>query len=125
MKGHSIGGVQISHVALDVHAPYDRFTSVDSFVAPAWPRLKQALDGLGDEPVKCVIDTHWHFDHTDNNAALHAVGATVLARENTEKRLSRLEGDALTRDTVLAAGRRAAYFLADVAPEGRAKGLSA
>ena len=61
---------------------------VDCFVAPAWPRLKQALDGLGDEPVKYVIDTHWHFDHTDNNAALHAAGATVLAHENTKKRMS-------------------------------------
>jgi TetR/AcrR family transcriptional regulator, transcriptional repressor for nem operon len=39
--------------------------------------------------------------------------------------LARLEADAVARDAVLAAGRRAAYFLADVAPEGRAKGLSA
>src|SRR5271156_4495460 len=61
---------------------------VDTFVAPAWPRLKQALDGLGNAPVKCVIDTHWHFDHTDNNAPLHAAGATVLAHENTKKRMS-------------------------------------
>ena len=56
---------------------------VDSFVAPAWPRLKEALDDLGSAPVKYVIDTHWHFDHTDNNAHLHAAGATVLAHENT------------------------------------------
>jgi glyoxylase-like metal-dependent hydrolase (beta-lactamase superfamily II) len=61
---------------------------VDTFVAPAWPRLKAALDGLGNAPVKYVIDTHWHFDHTDNNAPLHAAGATVLAHENTKKRMS-------------------------------------
>jgi cyclase len=61
---------------------------VDTFVAPAWPRLKEALDGLGSAPVKYVIDTHWHFDHTDNNAHLHATGATVLAHENTKKRMS-------------------------------------
>jgi glyoxylase-like metal-dependent hydrolase (beta-lactamase superfamily II) len=61
---------------------------VDTFVAPAWPRLKMALDGLGNAPVKCVIDTHWHFDHTDNNAHLHAAGATVLAHDNTKKRMS-------------------------------------
>jgi glyoxylase-like metal-dependent hydrolase (beta-lactamase superfamily II) len=61
---------------------------VDSFVAPAWPRLKKALDGLGNAPVKCLIDTHWHFDHTDNNAPLHAAGATVLAHENTKRRMS-------------------------------------
>ena len=61
---------------------------VDTFVAPAWPRLKEALDGLSNAPVKCVIDTHWHFDHTDNNAPLRAAGATVLAHENTKKRMS-------------------------------------
>jgi cyclase len=61
---------------------------VDTFVSPAWPKLKEALDGLGDAPLKFVIDTHWHFDHTDNNAPLHAAGATILAHENTKKRMS-------------------------------------
>src|SRR6476646_11828496 len=61
---------------------------VDTFVAPAWPKLKAALDGIGNAPVKYVIDTHWHFDHTDNNAHLHGAGATVLAHENTWKRMS-------------------------------------
>jgi cyclase len=61
---------------------------VDTFVSPAWPKLKETLDGLGNAPLKYVIDTHWHFDHTDNNAALHAAGASVLAHENTKKRMS-------------------------------------
>ncbi|HZE69547.1 MAG TPA: MBL fold metallo-hydrolase, partial [Pyrinomonadaceae bacterium] len=50
-----------------VNGPDGKFM-VDSFVLPAWPKLKEALDGLGNAPVKYVIDTHWHFDHTDNNA---------------------------------------------------------
>jgi cyclase len=70
-----------------LNGPDGKFV-VDTFVAPAWPRLKKALDGLGNAPVKGVIDTHWHFDHTDNNAPLHAAGATVLAHENTKKRMS-------------------------------------
>jgi glyoxylase-like metal-dependent hydrolase (beta-lactamase superfamily II) len=61
---------------------------VDTFVAPAWPTLEEALDALGSAPVKYVIDTHWHFDHTDNNAHLHVAGATVFAHENTKKRMS-------------------------------------
>jgi glyoxylase-like metal-dependent hydrolase (beta-lactamase superfamily II) len=61
---------------------------VDTFVMPAWPKLKERLDGLGKAPVKTVIDTHWHFDHTDNNANLHAAGATVLAHENTRRRMA-------------------------------------
>ena len=70
-----------------LNGPDGKFV-VDTFVAPAWPRLKAALDGLGNAPVKYVIDTHWHFDHTDNNAHLHVAGATVLAHENTKKRMS-------------------------------------
>src|SRR4029077_17775756 len=70
-----------------LNGPDGKFV-VDTFVAPAWPRLKVALDGLGNAPVKCVIDAHWHFDPTDNNAPLHAAGATVLAHENTKKRMS-------------------------------------
>ena len=61
---------------------------VDSFLQPAWPKLKTTLDGLGGGPVKTLIDTHWHFDHTDNNASFHAAGANVLAHINTRKRLS-------------------------------------
>jgi len=70
-----------------LNGPDGKFVG-DTFVAPAWPRLKQALDNLGNEPVSCVIDTHWHFDHADNNAPLHATGAMVLAHENTPKRMS-------------------------------------
>ncbi len=70
-----------------LNGPDGKFV-VDTFVAPAWPKLKKALDDIDNAPVKYVIDTHWHFDHTDNNAPLHAAGATVLAHENTKKRMS-------------------------------------
>jgi cyclase len=61
---------------------------VDSFVQPAWPRLKSTLDGLDGSPIKTLIDTHWHFDHADNNANFSAAGAGILAHENTRKRLT-------------------------------------
>jgi cyclase len=70
-----------------LNGPDGKFV-VDTFVAPAWLRLKEGLDGLGNAPLKYVINTHWHFDHTDNNAHLHAAGATVLAHENTKKDMS-------------------------------------
>jgi cyclase len=60
----------------------------DTFVMPAWPHFKDALAAIGKAPVKIAIDTHWHFDHSDNNAALHAAGATVVAHVNTKKRMS-------------------------------------
>jgi len=64
-----------------------KFT-VDTFVSPAWTNLKAALDAMSNAPLKIAINTHWHFDHTDNNAPLHAAGATLLAHENTKKRLA-------------------------------------
>src|SRR5579871_4234977 len=70
-----------------LNGPYGKIV-VDTFLLPAWPKLKEALDALGNAPLKTVIDTHWHFDHTDNNAHLRAAGATVLAHENTKKRMS-------------------------------------
>jgi len=61
---------------------------VDSFVQTAWTRLKQSLDGMGNAPIRLLIDTHWHFDHTDNNGNFRAAGAQILAHENTRKRLA-------------------------------------
>jgi glyoxylase-like metal-dependent hydrolase (beta-lactamase superfamily II) len=61
---------------------------VDSFVLPAWPGLKSTLDGLDTTTIRTLIDTHWHFDHADNNANFRAAGAGILAHENTRKRLS-------------------------------------
>src|SRR5258706_2378613 len=68
---------------------------VDTFLLPAWPKLKETLDGLGDAPLKTVIDTHWHVDHTDNNANLRAAGATVLAHDNTKTRMAEPHDSAL------------------------------
>src|SRR5260370_38764845 len=70
-----------------LNGPDGKFV-VDTFVAPAWPKLKEALDGLGNAPLKFLMDSHRHFDHTDNNAPLRAAGATILAHENTRKRMS-------------------------------------
>ena len=70
-----------------LNGPDGKFV-VDSFVQPVWPKLKAAIDGLDKSPLKLLIDTHWHFDHTDNNAAFHEAGAGILAHENTKKRLT-------------------------------------
>src|SRR4051794_17575541 len=61
---------------------------VDGFVQPAWPRLKSTLDSIDGTQIRTLIDTHWHFDHADNNENFRAAGAGVLAHENTRKRLT-------------------------------------
>ena len=61
---------------------------VDTFVQGAWTPLKAALDKMGNQRIATVIDTHWHFDHSDNNESFKAAGATIVAHDNTRKRMS-------------------------------------
>ena len=61
---------------------------VDTFTQLAWDRFKKELDGISNAPLKLAINSHWHWDHTDNNANVHAAGAVLIAHENTLKRLS-------------------------------------
>lgn len=61
---------------------------VDSFLQPAWPQLKSTIDRLGGGTLRTLIDTHWHFDHVDNNAHFREAGASILAHVNTRARLS-------------------------------------
>lgn len=68
---------------------------VDPSYVGARPRISDALATINPDPIKHLINTHWHFDHTDRNEWLHNAGATILAHENTRKHLSaetRVEG---------------------------------
>jgi glyoxylase-like metal-dependent hydrolase (beta-lactamase superfamily II) len=51
----------------------------------------KALAALGGEPITHLINTHWHFDHTDGNAWLNSSGAKIIAQENTRKYLSEVQ----------------------------------
>jgi glyoxylase-like metal-dependent hydrolase (beta-lactamase superfamily II) len=61
---------------------------VDTFIQTAWNALKQTLDGMGNGRIATLIDTHWHFDHTDNNEAFRKAGAAIVAHENTKKQMA-------------------------------------
>jgi len=68
---------------------------IDAGFAGARSKIGDALAGISPDPIKYLINTHWHFDHTDGNEWLHSAGATILAHENTRKHLStdtRVEG---------------------------------
>src|SRR5271165_4121381 len=68
---------------------------VDAEIVTSRPHVSQALAGINADPIKQLINTHWHFDHTGGNAWLHEAGASILAQENTRKHLlvdTRVEG---------------------------------
>jgi cyclase len=61
---------------------------IDDEIEPMTAKLKAALGALSKKPVRFVVNTHWHMDHTGNNPALAAAGAVIIAQENVRKRLS-------------------------------------
>jgi glyoxylase-like metal-dependent hydrolase (beta-lactamase superfamily II) len=61
---------------------------VDAEIVTSRPHVIEALAGINRDPVKQLINTHWHFDHAGGNAWLHQAGAAILAQENTRKHLS-------------------------------------
>lgn len=68
---------------------------VDAGITASRKQITEALASISSEPVKHLIDSHWHFDHTDGNEWLHSEGAEITAHENTRKHLSvttRMEG---------------------------------
>ncbi|MBC7833302.1 MAG: MBL fold metallo-hydrolase [Hyphomicrobium sp.] len=61
---------------------------VDAGITASRPRKEEALTALGREPIRHLINTHWHFDHADGNAWIAETGATITAHENTRKYLA-------------------------------------
>jgi glyoxylase-like metal-dependent hydrolase (beta-lactamase superfamily II) len=61
---------------------------IDAGYLTARGKIAAALSSLSPDPIKHLINTHWHFDHTDGNEWMHSAGATITAHENTRKHLS-------------------------------------
>lgn len=61
---------------------------VDDQFAPLTPKIKAAIAAISKKPVKFVVNTHWHFDHTGGNENFGKGGAVIVAHENVRKRMS-------------------------------------
>ena len=60
---------------------------IDAGITASRPRILEAANSLGRDPISHLINTHWHFDHADGNAWLNAEGAAIIAHANTHKHL--------------------------------------
>jgi len=67
----------------------DGIVIVDDQFAPLADKIQAALKDLKitDKPVRFVINTHYHGDHTGGNAPFATSGSTVIAQDNVRKRL--------------------------------------
>lgn len=61
---------------------------IDDQFAPLSEKLKTAIAELSDHPVKYLLNTHWHGDHTGGNANFGSEGAIIVAHNNVRERLS-------------------------------------
>lgn len=75
---------------IGVYVGDDSLVVVDSGSGrpPATERLRATLHEISDRPVRYLINTHWHFDHTDGNANLHSLGATIVGHRAVRTRLA-------------------------------------
>jgi cyclase len=71
---------------IGVCAGDDGIVIVDDQYAPLANKIKEALKGISDKPLKFVINTHFHGDHTGGNPEF-GTEATIIAHENVRKRL--------------------------------------
>ena len=60
---------------------------IDDQFAPLAAKIQAAIKGLTDKPVRFVLNTHWHGDHTGGNEELGKI-ATLVAHDNVRKRLA-------------------------------------
>ncbi len=61
---------------------------VDDQFAPLTPKVLAAIKAITPDPVKFVLNTHWHFDHTGGNENMGKAGALIFAHENVRRRMS-------------------------------------
>jgi glyoxylase-like metal-dependent hydrolase (beta-lactamase superfamily II) len=73
---------------IGVSAGEDGVFLIDDQFAPLTERIKAAIAKLSDKPIRFLINTHWHGDHTGGNENLGKEGVVIVAHDNVYKRMS-------------------------------------
>ena len=66
----------------------DGIILIDDQFAPLTDKIMAALAELGDGPIRFIINTHFHGDHTGGNENMGAAGAIIVAHDNVRARMS-------------------------------------
>ena len=64
------------------------FFLIDVQFAPLMPKILVAVGKISEEPIRFVLNTHWHFDHTGGNENLGKACVAIVAHGNVRKLMS-------------------------------------
>ena len=67
----------------------DGIFMIDDQFAPLTDRITAAVAALSDQPIRFLVNTHWHGDHTGGNENLGNQGVLIVAHDNVYQRMSR------------------------------------
>lgn len=84
------GGVTLLDGAggnIAVLAGNDGLLLVDAGIAVSRDKMEAALGRIRPGPITYLVNTHWHWDHTDGNSWAHEDGAIIVAHPNTARHL--------------------------------------
>jgi glyoxylase-like metal-dependent hydrolase (beta-lactamase superfamily II) len=73
---------------IGISAGDDGVFMIDDQFAPLSNKIKTAIQTISDKPIKFLVNTHFHGDHTGGNANFAKSGAMIVAHDNVRKRLS-------------------------------------
>ena len=66
---------------------------IDDQFAPLSEKILTAIKALSNKPLKFLVNTHFHGDHTGGNVNMTKAGATIIAHDNVRKRLEMPQRD--------------------------------
>ena len=73
---------------IGVSAGNDGVFLIDDQFAPLTEKITAAIATLSDQPVRFLLNTHWHPDHTGGNINMGKAGTVIVAHDNVRKRLA-------------------------------------
>jgi cyclase len=65
----------------------DGILLIDDQYAPLTPKIIEAVKKISDKPIRFLLNTHWHGDHTGGNENLGKAGVLIVAHDNARTRL--------------------------------------
>jgi glyoxylase-like metal-dependent hydrolase (beta-lactamase superfamily II) len=82
---YGVGGFAGGNIGVSVGP--DGVVLVDDEFEPLVPKVEAALQGITDKPVRFVLNTHFHGDHTHGNKVF-GLKSTIIAHDNVRKRIA-------------------------------------